>query len=166
MSLLVFILLMCSCKTKESMSKENRKNRFISDISALSEVAKLDSVRVVKVAQIEEFTVIRESITTIEYDTQKEDNPIAKKTVEEREYSKGVQASKGEEMERKTTEETKDSFNQFVDVNEMVESETEVKEESVTASFWDKFGKWSGIGAVVVIVIALLWKKIKKVLPL
>lgn len=164
--LLLFILLMCSCKSKETVTEINRKNRFSGDISVVSEKAKEDIAQAVKVAQIEEFTLIRETITIKEYDTDKEGSPIAKETVAEREYQKGVQASEGEEMERKTTEELKDSIHSDSAhlINEV--SKEEVKEESVTSSFWKELGKWSGIGAVAVFILALAWKKIKKVLHL
>ena len=158
--LLLFVLLMCSCKSKETVTEMNRKNRFSGDISVVTEKAKEDISQAVKVAQIEEFTLIRETITVKEYDTDKEGSPIAKETVAEREYQKGVQANKAEEMERKTEELMKDSTNHIVDMHEMVESKEEVKEESVTSSFWKELGKWCGIGAIFVALILYIKKKL------
>ena len=158
--LLLFVLLMCSCKSKETVTEMNRKNRFSGDISVVTEKAKEDIAQAVKVAQIEEFTLIRETITVKEYDTDKEGSPIAKETVAEREYQKGVQANKAEEMERKTEELMKDSTNHIVDMHEMVESKEEVKEESVTSSFWKELGKWCGIGAIFVALILYIKKKL------
>ena len=151
---------MCSCKSKETVTEMNRKNRFSGDISVVTEKAKEDIDQAVKVAQIEEFTLIRETITVKEYDTDKEGSPIAKETVAEREYQKGVQANKAEEMERKTEELMKDSTNHIVDMHEMVESKEEVKEESVTSSFWKELGKWCGIGAIFVALILYIKKKL------
>ena len=151
---------MCSCKSKETATEINRKNRFSGDISVVTEKAKEDIAQAVKVAQIEEFTLIRETITIKEYDTDKEGSPIAKETVAEREYQKGVQANKAEEMERKTEELMKDSTNHIVDMHEMVESKEEVKEESVTSSFWKELGKWCGIGAIFVALILYIKKKL------
>ena len=151
---------MCSCKSKETVTEMNRKNRFSGDISVVTEKAKEDIAQAVKVAQIEEFTLIRETITVKEYDTDKEGSPIAKETVAEREYQKGVQANKAEEMERKTEELMKDSTNHIVDMHEMVESKEEVKEESVTSSFWKELGKWCGIGAIFVALILYIKKKL------
>ena len=158
--LLLFVLLMCSCKSKETVTEMNRKNRFSGDISVVTEKAKEDIAQAVKVSQIEEFTLIRETITVKEYDTDKEGSPIAKETVAEREYQKGVQANKAEEMERKTEELMKDSTNHIVDMHEMVESKEEVKEESVTSSFWKELGKWCGIGAIFVALILYIKKKL------
>lgn len=158
--LLLFVLLMCSCKSKETVTEMNRKNRFSGDISVVTEKAKEDIAQEVKVAQIEEFTLIRETITVKEYDTDKEGSPIAKETVAEREYQKGVQANKAEEMERKTEELMKDSTNHIVDMHEMVESKEEVKEESVTSSFWKELGKWCGIGAILVALVLYIKKKL------
>ena len=138
----------------------NRKNRFSGDISAVSEKAKEDIAQSVKVAQIEEFTLIRETITIKEYDTDKEGSPIAKETVEEREYQKRVQANKAEEMERKTEELMKDSTNESVEGLELMETNEEVKEESVTSSFWKELGKWCGIGAILVALILYIKKKL------
>lgn len=151
---------MCSCKSKETVTEINRENRFSGDISVVSEKAKVDIAQAVKVAQIEEFTLIRETITIKEYDTDKEGSPIAKETVAEREYQKGVQANKAEEMERKTEELMKDSTNHTVDMHEMVESKEEMKEESVTSSFWKELGKWCGIGAILVALILYIKKKL------
>ena len=151
---------MCSCKSKGTVAEINRKTRFSGDISVVSEKAKEDIAQSVKVAQIEEFTLIRETITIKEYDTDKEGSPIAKETVEEREYQKGVQVNKAEEMERKTEELMKDSTNHIVDMHEMVESKEEVKEESVTSSFWKEFGKWCGIGAIFVALVLYIKKKL------
>ena len=158
--LLLFVLLMCSCKSKETATEINRKNRFSGDISVVTEKAKEDIAQAVKVAQIEEFTLIRETITVKEYDTDKEGSPIAKETVAEREYQKGVQANKAEEMERKIEELMKDSTNHIVDMHEMVESKEEVKEESVTSSFWKELGKWCGIGAIFVALVLYIKKKL------
>lgn len=151
---------MCSCKSKETVTEINRKTRFSGDISVVSEKAKEDIAQAVKVAQIEEFTLIRETITIKEYDTDKEGSPIAKETVAEREYQKGVQANKAEEMERKTEELMKDSTDHIVNMHEMVESKEEVKEESVTSSFWKELGKWCGIGAILVALILYIKKKL------
>lgn len=151
---------MCSCKSKETATEINRKNRFSGDISVVTEKAKEDIAQAVKVAQIEEFTLIRETITVKEYDTDKEGSPIAKETVAEREYQKGVQANKAEEMERKIEELMKDSTNHIVDMHEMVESKEEVKEESVTSSFWKELGKWCGIGAIFVALVLYIKKKL------
>jgi len=158
--LLLFVLLMCSCKSKETVTEINRKNRFSGDISAVSEKAKEDIAQSVKVAQIEEFTLIRETITIKEYDTDKEGSPIAKETVAEREYQMGVQANKAEEMERKTEELMKDSTNESVEGSELMETTDEMKEESVTSSFWKELGKWCGIGAISVALILYIKKKL------
>lgn len=158
--LLLFVLLMCSCKSKETVAEINRKNRFSGDISVVSEKAKEDIAQAVKVAQIEEFTLIRETITIKEYDTDKEGSPIAKETVAEREYQKGVQANKAEEMERKTEELMKDSINESVEGSELMEANEEVKEESVTSSFWKELGKWCGIGAILVALVLYIKKKL------
>ena len=50
--------------------------------------------------------------------------------------------------------------------SEMIETKEEVKEESAGNTFFLTLGKWLGIGIVVLIGIALIWKKIKKFLPL
>lgn len=164
LSLLLFVLLLCSCKTKEVAREIDSNERFTSEISALNEQAKQDTTKTKKVEQTEEFTRIIERETITEYDTEKQ--TPSKVTEKEKVIEQGVKTKTDETENRGITEAKKDSTNHIVDKHEMVETKEEVKEESVTSGMFDNLGKWLGIGIVALIGIALVWKKIKKFLPL
>lgn len=164
LSLLLFVLLLCSCKTKEVTREINSNERFTSEISALNEQAKQDTTKTKKVEQTEEFTRIIERETITEYDTEKQ--TPSKVTEKEKVIEQGVKTKTDETENRGITEAKKDSTNHVIDTNKMVETKEEVKEESVTSGMFDNLGKWLGIGIVALIGIALVWKKIKKFLPL
>lgn len=164
LSLLLFVLLLCSCKTKEVAREVDSNERFTSEISALNEQTKVDTTKIKKVEQTEEFTRIIERETITEYDTEKQ--TPSKVTEKEKIFEQGNKSQTNETENRGITEEKKDSTNHVEDKLEMVETKEEVKEESVTSGMFDNLGKWLGIGIAVLIGIALVWKKLKKYLHL
>lgn len=164
LGLVLFVLLLCSCKTKEVAREVDSNERFTSEISALNEQAKQDTTKTKKVEQTEEFTRIIERETITEYDTEKQ--TPSKVTEKEKVIEQGTKTQTDETESRGITEVSKDSTNHIVDKHEMVETKEEVKEESVMSGMFDNLGKWLGIGIVVLIGIALIWKKIKKFLHL
>ena len=163
-SLLLFVLLLCSCKTKEVAREINSNERFTSEISALNEQTKVDTTKIKKVEQTEEFTRIIERETITEYDTEKQ--TPSKVTEKEKIFEQGNKSQTDEAENRGITEANKDSTNHAIDANKKVETKEEVKEESVTSGMFDNLGKWLGIGIVALIGIAIFWKKLKKYLHL
>lgn len=164
LSLLLFILLLCSCKTKEVAREVDSNERFTSEISALNEQAKVDTTKTKKVEQTEEFTRIIERETITEYDTEKQ--TPSKVTEKEKVIEQGIKTKTDETENRGIADASKDSTYLFRDDTKMIETKEEVKEESAGNTFFLALGKWLGIGIVVLIGIALIWKKIKKFLPL
>lgn len=130
----------------------------------MSEQAKQDTTKTKKVEQTEEFTRIIERETITEYDTEKQ--TPSKVTEKEKVIEQGTKTQTDETESRGITEVSKDSTNHIVDKHEMVETKEEVKEESAGNTFFLTLSKWLGIGIVVLIGIALIWKKIKKFLHL
>lgn len=164
LSLLLFVLLLCSCKTKEVAREVDSNERFTSEISALSEQAKVDTTKTKKVEQTEEFTRIIERETITEYDTEKQ--TPSKVTEKEKVIEQGIKTKTDETENRGIADASKDSTYLFRDDTKMIETKEEVKEESAGNTFFLALGKWLGIGIVVLIGIALIWKKIKKFLHL
>ena len=164
LSLLLFVLLLCSCKTKGIVREVDSNERFTSEISALNEQAKQDTTKTKKVEQTEEFTRIIERETITEYDTEKQ--TPSKVTEKEKVIEQGVKTKTDETENRGITEEKKDSTNHVIDTNKNVETKEEVKEESVGNIFFVTLGKCLGIGLVVLIGICLVWRKMKKFLHL
>lgn len=164
LSLLIFVLMLCSCKTKEVAREINSNERFTSEISALNEQTKVDTTKTKKVEKTEEYTRIIERETITEYDTEKQ--TPSKVTEKEKIFEQGNKSQTDETEERGITEVSKDSTNHIEDKHEMVETKEDVKEESVMSGMFDNLVKWLGIGIVVLIGIALAWKKIKEFLSL
>ena len=164
LSLLLFVPLLCSCKTKEVVREVDSNERFTSEISALNEQAKQDTTKTKKVEQTEEFTRIIERETITEYDTEKQ--TPSKVTEKEKVIEQGTKTKTDETENRGIADASKDSTYLFRDDTKMIETKEEVKEESAGNTFFLALGKWLGIGIVVLISIALIWKKIKKFLPL
>ena len=164
LSLLLFILLLCSCKTKEVAREVDSNERFTSEISALNEQAKVDTTKTKKLEQTEEFTRIIERETITEYDTERQ--TPSKVTEKEKVIEQGIKTKTDETENRGIADASKDSTYLFRDDTKMVKTKEEVKEESVMSGMFDNLGKWLGIGIVVLIGIALIWKKIKKFLHL
>lgn len=164
LSLLIFVLMLCSCKTKEVAREINSNERFTSEISALNEQTKVDTAKTKKVEKTEEYTRIIERETITEYDTEKQ--TPSKVTEKEKIFEQGNKSQTDEAENRGITEVSKDSTNHIEDKHEMVETKEDVKEESVMSGMFDNLVKWLGIGIVVLIGIALAWKKIKEFLSL
>ena len=153
LSLLLFVLLLCSCKTKEVAREVDSNERFTSEISALNEQAKVDTTKTKKVEQTEEFTRIIERETITEYDTEKQ--TPSKVTEKEKVIEQGIKTKTDETENRGIADASKDSTYLFRDDTKMIETKEEVKEESAGNTFFLALGKWLGIG-IVVLIISLL----------
>lgn len=156
-SLIVFILLMCSCKSKESarlineVSKENTETNY-TKYQAL--VYTSSSLRI----NIDKSKLtITEHITITKYD--KETGAVTEKTEAERKIAQDSDKVVAEEEEKGQSEVRNDSLNHFLDVRKKVESE--VKEESNGGQ--ESFGKWFGIviGIAVSILFVYLLRKLR-----
>ena len=105
------------------------------------------------------YKFIKETITIKDYD--KDTGVITKETKTERELTQNTQTDIEEESLGKVTEMRCDSLGKV----ENVEIQTEMNEDSViesdTSSFWEKFGKYLGIGVSCVIGLLLLFLLLK-----
>lgn len=159
-SLFIFVLLLCSCKSKEVISDVSANERVTSNFTDVVVTEKTDTTKVEKVEQTEEFTRIYESETITEYDTEK---GVPSKVTEKKKITEqGKQAKAAESEERRLTEVANDSLYHFADVSKMIEKKEEVKDEQVSGKFFSSVGKWVGIGLALVLIVAFIWKKVKK----
>lgn len=161
---ILMILLLCSCKTKEVSRNTASYGQVESDISVLNEKARVDTTKTEKIVEAENFVHYSETETITEYDTEK--GVPSKVTEKKKEYESGTKAKADETENRGVTEEKKDSTDHFVDVNEMVETKEDAKEESVAKGMFDNLGEWLGIGICIIIGIVLIWRKLKNKLSL
>ena len=149
---------MCSCKSSDVTTVS--KSTVSSDISVLNEKARQDTTKTKKIEQTEEFTRIYESETIVEYDTEK--GVPSKVTKKEKITEQGKQVKTDESEERGLSESEKSKVNQSEDTKRELNTNESVKEESVWSGFTKSFGKWIGIGMLVVLFGLMIWNGIKK----
>lgn len=157
---LFIIMLLSSCKSKEVSVVTASSEAVTSEISAFNDRLVQDTTKTKKIEQTEEFTRIYESETIVEYDTEK--GVPSKVTKKEKVTEKGKQVKTDESKERGLSESDKSRFNQSEDMKRESSSKESVKEESVWAGFTKNFGKWLGIGIIVVLFGLMIWNGIKK----
>lgn len=145
-SLFFFVLLMCSCKSKELTNRV----RIDSNVSVLNECSKIDTTKSAQSEQVNEFRVIVEVITEETYD--KDSGNVAKKTKTERTIVQGIEAN----IERAEERGLASSDSLFLDVRNMVDSTEEI--ETVTSGH--TFGKWLAISLIFGIILLFLWKRL------
>lgn len=154
-SLFVFVLLMCSCRSKEVVTGYCNRLQVDSETAYLNEIAKIDTTKTAYSEQLSENIRIVETIIITEYDAES-GKPI-KETKTKREIKqdsdKVIEAV--EDVGIKET--VKDSLNHVVDLHEMVNSE--IKEESKGGQ--DAFGKWIAIGIVCLIGGIIVYLKVR-----
>lgn len=155
-SLFFFILLMCSCRSKEVVSDVQLGMKHVSELSYLNENVRVDTARTAYTEQVNEFNLVHEIIVETEYDTDK--NVIEKVTETKRTFVQDSQTDIAEEVRKSVETYSRDSVDHIRDVTKKIKSETEsVTENQGLASVWDKFGEVMGIGTLVVIAY-LCWK--------
>lgn len=161
-SLIVFCLLMCSCKTKKLDSHVKVKSEVRSDLAILNESVKISTKNHAYFAKEVQSVVIEEDITVTEYD---KDGKKTKETNAKRKVIQDSDKISTEEEIKGIAEVVNDSTHHVADASTMIDES--VKEESEGGQ--KSFGKWLGIviglgillGAVVLILY--LRKKSKRV---
>lgn len=157
LGLLAFVLLMCSCKSKESVTGYCNRLQLNSDLAYLNDNARISIGKQTYIANEAQNIVIEEDITVKEYD--KEGN-IAKETKTKRKTIQDSDKVVSEEEARGVSEVSRDSVNHVAEVSKKVESE----EKEEVKGGQESFGKWIGIviGVGLLVLIAYLCWKLKK----
>lgn len=148
-SLFVFVLLMCSCKTKNVAHENNFVSKEKKGTNYIKYQALIDTSNALKIEIDKSKLTITEHITITKYD--KDTGAVAEKTETERKIAQDSDKVVAEEENKGQSEVKNDSLNHTADVNKKVESE--VKEE--TKGGQETFGKWFGI--VIGIAISILF---------
>lgn len=150
-SLLLFILFMCSCKTQKLDSKVQTRDEIRSEISVMSESEKLDTTKTAHVEQIEEGKVIQETIIEETYD--KDSGTLTKKTTTERTVAQDFNKVVSEGKKQVVTERNDLEVEQFRESTNKIDSE--IKEESVGGQ--ESFGRYFGIVIGIAVSLFLLY---------
>lgn len=157
-SLLVFILLMCSCRSKKVVSDVKLDTQYTSETSYLNKSVEIDTTKTAYSTQLSEFKLLHETITETEYDT---DKNVAKKVTEtKRTFVQDTQTDIAEEEQKRVEIHSRDTLGHFRGSTKKVESETEIMTENQGLN---PFGKYSGIviGLVIGLIIVYLLDKMR-----
>ena len=156
-SLLVFCLLMCSCRTKKFGSEVDftTKENIHTELSRFESLT--DTSNVLKIEIDKSKLTITERIKVTEYDAES-GKPI-KETETEREITQDSDKVSTEEENQSVTNRNGLEVDHFADVSKMIDSE--VTEESIGGQ--EAFGKWFGIviGVIVGLLLLYLLKKMR-----
>lgn len=156
-SLLVFCLLMCSCRTKKFGSEVDftTKENIHTELSRYESLT--DTSNVLKI-EIDKFKLkITETITTKKYD--KDTGAITEETTTERTIAQDSDKVSAEEASQAVTNSNQLAVDHFADVSKKIDSE--VTEESIGGQ--ESFGKWFGIviGVIVGLLLLYLMRKLR-----
>lgn len=157
LSLLVFCLLMCSCKTQKLDSNVKVRNDIRSDLSYLNESVKISTQNHAYFANDTQRIVIEEDIIATEYD--KETGKPTKETKTKRKTTQDSEKVSTEETNQAVTNSNQLEVDQFREFTKKVDSE--VTEESIGGQ--EAFGKWFGIVIGCVIGLLILYLLAKRV---
>ena len=156
-SLIIFCLLMCSCKTKKSASDIN----VVSKENIQTELSKfeilVDTTKTFRIGIDKSKLKIIETIKITEYD--KESGKPIKETEAKRETTQDSDKVSAEEENQSVTNRNGLEVDHFADVSKKIDSE--VKEESIGGQ--ESFGKWFGIviGVIVGLLLLYLMRKLR-----
>lgn len=164
LQLVVICLLLCSCRSKSVVSQTENYERITSEITSESTSVVQDTTKTEKVEQAEEYTRIYESETIIEYDTEK--GVPSKVTTKEKITESGNKTQRNETENRGLNESESKKTDADIDSELEENTETETEESLVSDSFFGSFGKWLGIGILLIILAYIIWRKLKNNLSL
>lgn len=154
-SLIVFCLLMCSCKSKKIVTDTHEKTIVNSELSAYHNVATIDTTRLLHIEDLKQVITIEEDVIVTEYD--KESGKPIKKTETKRKVVQDTNKVASKEEVKGESVVKNDSTHHVADVSKMIDSKTE--EESTGGQ--ESFGKWLGIVIGLSIVVGFLVISIK-----
>lgn len=150
-SLLLFVLFMCSCKTQKLDSNIKERSELKSNLSCLNESVKISTQKHAYFANDTQRIVIQEDITVTEYD--KESGKPIKETKTKRKTTQDSDKVVAEEKDQRVTECNDLKAEHSRESTKKIDSE--VKEESVGGQ--EAFGKYLGIVIGIAISLFLLY---------
>lgn len=150
-SLLLFILFMCSCKTQKLDSNVKVRSELKSNLSCLNESVKISTQNHAYFANDTQSIVVQEDITVTEYD--KESGKPIKETKTKRKTTQDSDKVVAEEEDQSVTERNDLKAEHSRESTKKIDSE--VKEESIGGQ--EAFGKYLGILIGIAVSLFLLY---------
>lgn len=159
-SLIVFCLLMCSCKTKKSAHLINEASKEYIQTEWIRFQALKDTFSLLKIDIDYSKLKIIETITHVKYD--KDTGAVTEKTTTEREITQDSNQVVTEEKEQTVTNRNQLKVNQSIDTNKKVESEVTEESEDASVVFWREIGRWIGIVIAFILAFKIFWRYLKE----
>ena len=160
LSLLVFCLLMCSCKTQKLDSNVKVRNDIRSDLSYLNESVKISTQDHAYFANDTQRIVIEEDIIATEYD--KETGKPTKETKTKRKTTQDSYKVSTEEENQAVTSSNQLEVEQFREFTKKVDSEVKEESRSDLGMFWEQFGKSMGFIMGIALIVGLIGLYLKR----
>ena len=159
-SLIVFCLLMCSCKTKKSAHLINEASKEYIQTEWIRFQALKDTFSLLRIDIDYSKLKIIETITHVKYD--KDTGAVTEKTTTEREITQDSDKVIAESGEKQTELSLADSLNLFIDTDKKLESEVKEESEDSSVVFWREIGRWIGIVIAFILAFKIFWPSLKK----
>lgn len=160
LSLLFFILLLCSCKTKEVGCEVDFTTKEKIETNYTKYQVIVDTSNVLKIGIDKSKLTITEHIIITKYD--KDTGAVTEETEEKRTIRQDTKTNTQESENRGITEVDNGSIHQSIHSEKQEKVQEEIKEESAISTFAQYLGKWLGIGIVAMLFCWLIWQGIKK----
>jgi tetrahydromethanopterin S-methyltransferase subunit G len=156
-SLIVFCLLMCSCKTQTLDLNVKERTDIQSELSLQNESVKINTQNHTYFANEAQRVVIEEDIVVTEYD--KESGKPTKETKTKRKTTQDTEKASTEKENQTVTDCNQLVVEHNADISKKIDSE--IKEESIGGQ--EAFGKWFGIviGVIVGLLLLYLMRKLR-----
>ena len=156
-SLIVFCILMCSCKTQKLDSNVQVRGGIQSELSYLNNTLIADTAKTKYTEQVSNIKILKETITHTIYDTDK--NVVKETTTTERTFVEESQTDVAKEDVKGVNIHSQDSLNHFLDVRKMVNADSQ----EAYIGGQETFGKYFGItlGCVIGLLIVYLLVKLR-----
>ena len=151
LSLIIFCLLLCSCRTQKLDSNVQVRGGVQSELSYLNNTLIADTVKTKHTEQVSNIKILKETITHTIYDTDK--NVVKETTTTERTFVEDSQTDVAKEEVKGVNIHSQDSLNHFRESTQKIDADS--KEESIGGQ--ESFGKYFGITLGCVIGLLLIY---------
>ena len=160
LSLLFFVLLLCSCKTKEVGCEVDFTTKEKIETNYTKYQVLVDTSNVLKIGIDKSKLTITEHIIITKYD--KDTGAVTEKTTTEREITQDSNQVVTEEKEQTVTNRNQLKVNQSIDTNKKVESEVTEESEDASVALWREIGRYIGIIIAFVLAFKIFWRPLKE----
>ena len=151
LSLIIFCLFLCSCKTQKLDSNVQVRGGVQSELSYLNNTLIADTAKTKYTEQVSNIKILKETITHTIYDTDK--NVVKEVTTTERTFVEDSQTDVVKEEVKGVNIHSQDSLNHFREATQKIDAD--VKEESIGGQ--EQLGKYFGITLGCVIGLLLIY---------